>query len=83
MNDIDLESIRLNDTLQRVGPTEVGDYDDDGVLDLMVKFDRGELIDMLKGTVEPPADVQLKVTGELMGETINIPFEGSDTIRVI
>jgi len=61
--------------LLTVGPDGVGDYDEDGILDLMVKFDRQEVISLLE-----EGDATLTVSGELLDGT---PFEGSDTIRVI
>ena len=57
-------------------PTEIGDYDDDGLPDLMVKFDRSDVCEIL----DPGDEVEITVTGELTDET---PFQGSDTIRVI
>ena len=57
-------------------PTDVGDYDSDGVPDLMVKFDRSNAQDML----EPGDEVELTVSGQLTDGTT---FEGTDTIRVI
>jgi hypothetical protein len=56
-------------------PAEVEDYDDDGIADLMVKFDTTEVQEIL----ELGAEVTITVTGEVAGT----PFEGSDTIRVI
>ena len=55
-------------------PAEVGDYDTDGVADLMVKFNRQDLIAILG-----VGEVTLTITGEV-DET---SFEGSDTIQVI
>jgi len=47
----------------------------------MVKFKRRDVIDIIKGMgLTLPADVELKVTGQLNDAT---PFEGIDTIRVI
>jgi outer membrane protein assembly factor BamB len=90
VNDIDLASIRLNGTLPITGPSEVGDEDRDGIPDLMVKFDRQELIGMLKGTVETPGEVELRVSGEVMLEPDAFPFEVStfsfeagENVRVI
>ena len=57
-------------------PTDVGDYDSDGVPDLMVKFDRSNAQDML----EPGDEVEVTVSGQLTNGTT---FEGTDTIRVI
>lgn len=60
-----------------VSNPEYADVDEDGLDELIVKFDRQELtaaLDGLEGT-----DVELTVTGEINGED----FEASDTIRVI
>jgi uncharacterized delta-60 repeat protein len=65
----------IDSPLAAVGPSEVGDHDDDGITDLMVKFDRQELIRFLE-----VGDAELTIAGELGDGT---PFEGSDTIRVI
>ncbi len=57
-------------------PTEIGDYDHDGIPDLMVKFDRQAVINIL-----PIGDsVEIIISGRLTDGT---PFEGTDTIRVI
>jgi hypothetical protein len=58
-------------------PTNIGDHDGDGVPDLMVKFSRAAVVNML---AEHVGDATLRVTGAL---TRGWPFEGSDTIRVI
>lgn len=74
--DIDVSTIMLNDQVQaEMTPTEIGDYDDDGIADLMVKFDRSAV----QGILEVGEEVEITVTGELTDGT----FEGSDTIRVI
>jgi hypothetical protein len=90
VNDIDLASIRLNDVLETEGPSEVGDEDQDGIPDLMVKFDRQALIEMLKNSVETPGKVELRVTGDVLLEPDAYPFEvskfsfeASENIRVI
>jgi len=82
--DIDVSTVELyagdNSTLAEPHPIEIGDYDDDGVTDLMVKFDRQILIDHLKDQGWGDGGmVELTVTGEV-SETM---FEGFDTIRVI
>lgn len=56
-------------------PTEIGDYDNDSIPDLMVKFDRLVVEDNLS-----PGNAIITVCGILIDGTT---FEGSDTIRVI
>lgn len=73
--DIDVNTILLNNTIfAESEPTEIGDYDDDGIPDLMVKFDRSAVQEIL----EVGDEVEIVITGEVAGEY----FEGSDTIRV-
>jgi hypothetical protein len=75
--DIDVSTVRLNGQVAAESqPTAIGDYDDDGVADLMVKFDRSAVQKIL----EVGDAVEVTVTGQLTDGT---PFEGSDTIRVI
>ena len=76
VSQIDIASIRLNGTVPALGkPTEIGDYDNDGLPDLMVKFHRTAVQDALAVGEE----VEVTITGVVNG----IIFEGSDTIRVI
>jgi hypothetical protein len=56
-------------------PFAIGDHDADGVMDLMVKFDRKTLIQLVS-----PGNCVLTVTGQLNGGT---PFTGNDSIKVI
>jgi len=85
VSDIDRTTILLNDTIP-VDPlwvdkpleSVVGDYDEDGIPDLMVKFDRQAVIEFLKTKGIAGAEIILTVTGEVNGT----PFEGSDTIGV-
>lgn len=56
--------------------SRIGDYDNDGILDCMVKFDMSAVQEIL----EVGDEVEITVAGEL---TVGTPFEGSDTIRVI
>lgn len=77
VTDINISTMMLNETVPaELHPTEIGDYDSDGIPDLMVKFDRQAVIDIL-----PVGDVaNVTVTGKLYDGT---PFEGTDMIRVI
>jgi len=73
---IDVSSILLNGTVPALSrPTQVGDNDSDGVPDLMVKFHRTAVQEILTVGEE----VGITIRGEIAG----IVFEGSDTIKVI
>ena len=75
VNEIELESIRLNSQVQaELKPIGIGDYDNDGIPDLMVKFNRSAVQDILETGDE------VIITGKL---TDIIYFEGSDTIKVM
>ena len=65
----------LESPLSIVGSSQIEDYDENGILDLMVKFDRQQLIDILE-----PGQVVITVTGELFSGKL---FEGNNEIRVI
>ncbi|UCG43061.1 MAG: hypothetical protein JSU73_00140, partial [candidate division WOR-3 bacterium] len=71
----------LDPPLYREGPTEVGDYDNDDINDLMVKFSRqklvGVLIDMGYGDGDKP---ELTMTGGLAGGTL---FKGVAAVELI
>ncbi len=90
VNDIKVNTVLLNDTVPaEARPTGVGDDDEDGILDLMVKFDRQALIEYINENIDwsmperaKPLifEVTLTVTGLLCDDT---PFEGTDAIRVL
>jgi RHS repeat-associated protein len=73
-NDIDSQSISLNATVYAV-KSDIGDYDQDGIPDLMVKFDRGQVCDILN----TGDAVEITIEGEGDG----FGFFGVDQIRVI
>jgi hypothetical protein len=75
--DIDVSTVVLNDELAALlHPTGVGDEDNDGIPDRMVKFDRAHFVELL-----PPGEhVEAAVSGELNDETL---FAGADSVRVI
>jgi N-acetylmuramoyl-L-alanine amidase len=74
--EIDLSSVILNGTVAaKEWPAAIGDYDKDGIPDLMVKFDRAAV----QAAVQVGESVAITVTGQVAG----IGFEGSDIIRVI
>jgi hypothetical protein len=75
--EIDISTVMLNGIVPAwAHPTDVGDYDSDGVSDLMVKFDRSDVQNVLA----PGNEVEVTVSGQLTDGT---SFEGADTIRVI
>jgi hypothetical protein len=89
VSDIDIYSIRLNDTFPVSllpyppvpGPMEIGDYDSDGIPDLMVKFNRTALTSYIYDVLGIKyGDVTLTISGNLTDGTL---FEGIDTIKVI
>jgi hypothetical protein len=88
VNDITVSTINLVDSIpvDINAPATIGDYDSDGISDLMVKFDRAEVVLYLDAidTIDDGTGTdyyeELTITGELTDGT---QFEGSDTIRVI
>ena len=79
--DIDISTLLLNDTVPaEPSPTEIGDYDSDGIADLMVKFDRQEVIDELEWDWTVVYSEEITITLNLNDGTAG---EGSDTIKVL
>jgi len=79
--DIDVSTILLNGVVPaELKPIAIGDHDGDGVLDLMIKFNRAAVIRYIMYTLGiTNGEVTLTVTGEVA----DLAFSGSDTIRVI
>jgi len=76
VNDIDISSILLNEQFSaEENLFEVGDYDNDGILDLTVKLPGADVQSIL----EPGENVEIVITG-LVNDLL---FEGRDYIRVI
>jgi len=82
VSDIKRSSILLNDTIpvdpfwvNKTLESVIGDYDNDTISDLMVKFNRSEVISLLN-----VSNQTIKITGELKDGT---PFEGADMVRAI
>jgi Tol biopolymer transport system component len=87
--DIDVSTMMLNGTIpvDPSAPTAIGDYDNDGVPDLMVKFDRAAVqayilanVNMTELIEEGFMTVTLTITGYLNDGP---PFQGSNTVKII
>jgi hypothetical protein len=77
ISNADISTILLNGIIPvEESPTGIGDHDEDGNPDLMVKFDRASVIELL----EPGENVLITISGELNDGTA---FEGTDMIRVL
>jgi len=75
-SDIDITSVRLEGTLPaEMRPYAIGDHDKDGIADLMVKFKRSDLLNLLVTGDRIPVHVT--------GKAGSLLFEGVDVIRVI
>jgi len=77
VNDVDLSTILLNDKIPAENnKTKISDYDNDSIADIMVKFDKSVIQEIL----EVGSEVEVTITGKLIDGT---HFEGTDTVRVI
>ncbi len=78
VEDIDMSTVRLiveNDNVPaKLKPKKIGDHDSDTILDLKVKFKRWD--------VQALASVGV-YDAVVIGEVAGVPFQGSDTIRII
>jgi len=87
--DIDASTILLNGTITPVSDPKYDfvtnsseylvDYNSDGILERMVKFDRATLQSWIYQSAGMRSDVPLTLTGKLTDGT---PFEGTDTVFV-
>lgn len=83
VNAVDVSTVRLNDafSVDPAAPVSTGDYDGDGMSDLMAKFNRTEITAYLYNILDVKfEDVVLTVSGKLKDGTL---FEGSDIVRAI
>ena len=76
VSNLNVSTLRLNDTVFALSaPVTVGDYDEDGIADLMVKFARQQVIEVLGSGTQ-----MVILTGRLSDGR---PIAGIDFIRVI
>jgi parallel beta-helix repeat protein len=77
VEDMEVSTLRLNDTiLPEKKYFFIGDYDDDGIPDMMVKFSRQAVSKILQSD----KDVKLTVTGRLKN---GLRFEGSPSLKAV
>jgi len=87
ITNINVSTIMLNDTVPaELRPVTIGDYDDDGIPDLMVKFERAEVISYIIANInvtklfeERLMTISLTITGYLND---GIQFKGDDAVRI-
>jgi hypothetical protein len=83
--EIDVSSVKLGAEVPATGISAIEDFDRDGILELMVKFDREAVVSYILSTgVDGYITgfsrwITLQVIGKLFSGT---PFEGYDTIKV-
>jgi hypothetical protein len=82
VGDINVSTILLNGSVpvDPSAPTAIGDYDNDGIPDLMVKFDRTQVAEYILSKGIMTGNVTLTITGQVNNGT---PFQASDTIGII
>ncbi len=88
VEDINVSSIMLNETIPALPmPIRIGDYDNDTIPDMMVKFDRQAVIQYIINNIDIEElfekrfiTIALTITGYLYDGTL---FQGTDTIRII
>lgn len=80
VSDIHVSTILLNDTVPaELHPTSIGDYDNDTFPDLMVTFNRTQIVEYILSKNVTHGNVTLTLTGQLYKIA---SFNGSDTIKV-
>ncbi|MGD9141728.1 MAG: FlgD immunoglobulin-like domain containing protein [bacterium] len=74
--DIDIATVALDGAVYaEATPTEIGDYDSNGIDDLMVKFSRRDVLDLF----DEIGEIEVTISGEVSDQY----FEGYDTIRIM
>jgi parallel beta-helix repeat protein len=81
VSDINPTTLVLNNTIRidLEAPSEIGDYDNDTIPDLMVKFDRATVCNFILSKGIKYGNVTLMLSGKLYDGTL---FEGYDSVRV-
>jgi hypothetical protein len=76
VHDVDFASITLGELTALAEFSGIVDKNGDGVYEVMVKFDRGEVIEMLAGS---SGQIELTITGMFND---GVTFSGTDTINL-
>ncbi len=80
VSQIDISSIRLNSSIPALSkPVIIGDFDSNGIPELMVKFERSKVQRILN----PGERVPISVTGKVFHNASYLTFKGNDTIKVV
>jgi PKD repeat protein len=80
VHDVNVSTVVFNDTvLAEPGPATMDDHDDDGAPDLMLKFNRTAVSELILSEGLVSGNVTLTATGKLYDGTL---FEGSGVIKV-
>jgi hypothetical protein len=83
VNDIDVSTVKLNGTISAnaLASNQVGDYDGDGIDDILVKFNRTQVITFISAAHTGVFNLTagFVVTGKLV---TGVSFEGSDVVKV-
>lgn len=85
VNDVDFTSIKLNETIgiDTSAPISIRDYNRDGVPDLLVKFNRKQIIEWLSPLFLSDNTIyHQEITFRVTGEMKEVSFEGYDTITI-
>jgi hypothetical protein len=78
--DINVPTVMLNGTVPAgLKPTTIGDFDFDGIPDLMLKFNRSAIVQYIVSQEAKFASVTLTLSGHLKDGT---SFQGSDVLKV-
>ncbi len=77
---IDASSITLNGISPLSKPITIGDYDNDGIPDLTVKFDRGKIVTTISSNKN---SATMTIKGKIFHNGETLPFKGEDIIKMI
>jgi len=81
ISDVDVSSVMLNETVSvdLEAPIEIGDYDNDTILDLMICFNWTEVANYILSKDIVFGNVSLEISGRLFNGTV---FTGTDAVLV-